>query len=80
MVQSRSFNREGKVLHYTVEWKDSMHIVFHIFGNHVSGLPKRVFHYFESLTNIDEKRNIYQMGRPSHSEMFLLSIKYACNV
>lgn len=63
MVQSQSFNGDGKVLHYTVEWKDSTHTGFHIFGNQVPGLLKRVLHYFESLTNIDEKR-IDQMGRP----------------
>lgn len=63
MVQSHSFNGDGKVLHYTAEWRDSMHIGFHVFSNQVPGLPKRVLHYFESLTNIDEEK-MYQMGRP----------------
>lgn len=78
-VQSQSFNGDGKVLHYTVEWKDSMHIGFPFFGNQVPGLPKRVLHYFESLTNIDDEK-IYQMGRSFPREIFLLPKRYACNV
>lgn len=42
MVQSQSFNGDGKMLHYPVEWKDSMHTGFHVFGNQVPGLHKRV--------------------------------------
>ena len=64
MVQSQSFNGDGKMLHYPVEWKDSMHIGFHVFGNQVPGLHKRVLHYFEFLTNIDEEKKIHQMGWP----------------
>lgn len=30
MVQSQSFNGDSKVLHYMVEWKDSMHIGFYV--------------------------------------------------
>lgn len=59
MVQSQSFNGDGKMLHYPVEWKDRMHIGFHVFGNQVPGLHKRVLHYFEFLTNIDEEKKIY---------------------
>lgn len=58
MVKSQSFNGDGEVPYYTVEWKDSRHIGFHIFGNQVPILPKRGLHYFESLTNIDETQNI----------------------
>ena len=59
MVQSQSFNGDGKMLHYPIEWKDRMHIGFHVFGNQVPGLHKRVLHYFEFLTNIDEEKKIY---------------------
>lgn len=79
MVQSQSFNGDGKALHYTVEWNDSMHIGFQIFGNQVPGLPKRILYYFKSLTNIDEEK-IYQMSRPSQSKNFVLAIIYVCNV
>lgn len=57
-VQSQSFNGDGEVPHHTVEWKDSTHIGFHFSGNQVPGLPQRVLHYFESLTNIDDEKNI----------------------
>ena len=53
MVQSQPFNGDGRVLNYTVEWKDSTYRVFHAFGNQMPDLPKRVLHYFESLTHID---------------------------
>lgn len=61
-VQSQSFNGDGKVRHYTVEWKDSTHTCFHFFSNQAPGLPKRVLHYFESLTNIDDEK-IYHTDR-----------------
>jgi hypothetical protein len=62
MVPRQSFNGDSKMLHYTVEWKDSMHIGFHVIGNQVPLLPKRGLCYSESLTNIDEAK-IYQIGR-----------------
>lgn len=79
MVQSQSFNGDGKVLHYTLEWKDSMHIGFQIFRNQVPGMPKRILYYFKSLKNIDEEK-IYQMGRPSSIKNFVLAIIYVCDV
>lgn len=30
MAQSKSFNGDSKVLHYMVEWKDSMHTGFYV--------------------------------------------------
>lgn len=30
IVQSKSFNGDSKVLHYMVEWKDSMHTGFYV--------------------------------------------------
>lgn len=41
MVQSRSLNGDGKVLHFTVDWEDSMLMGFHVFGNQVTPLSKR---------------------------------------
>ena len=56
------------MLHYTVEWKDSMHIGFHVFGSQVPGLPRSVLHYFEFLTNIDEEKKYTRWVSPSPSE------------
>ena len=83
MVQSQSFNGDGKMLHYPIEWKDRMHIGFHVFGNQVPGLHKRVLHYFEFLTNIDEEKKIYTrwvVPSPTENSCAISKICLQCKI
>lgn len=64
MVQSKSFNGDSKVLHYMVEWKDSMHTGFYV------QLPwfaqKSLLFEFESNTG-EEKTVLKILSREMNS-------------